>query len=134
MAGAVGTHLLLLRLARRRSPARSSATGAPTAPAGATAAIIPAHLAVGEGAPQERRLADPRLVGGAALFGAGWGLVGFCPGPALVSLVTGLPAALVFTAAMAAGMLAYRHLPGLLRRREDAGLAPARAALTQECG
>lgn len=47
---------------------------------------------------------DKRLVGGSALFGIGWGLAGFCPGPALVALGMGRVEALVFTAAMLAGM------------------------------
>ena len=51
---------------------------------------------------------DGRLLGGAALFGAGWGLVGFCPGPALTALATGNIEALIFTAAMAVGMYAHR--------------------------
>ncbi|HUS53076.1 MAG TPA: DUF6691 family protein [Thermohalobaculum sp.] len=50
---------------------------------------------------------DTRLLGGATLFGAGWGLVGFCPGPALTALGTGSFAALIFTMAMLAGMLGY---------------------------
>ena len=54
---------------------------------------------------------DARLVGGAALFGIGWGLSGFCPGPALASLALGLPASLVFVAAMALGMVLTRLLP-----------------------
>jgi uncharacterized membrane protein YedE/YeeE len=56
---------------------------------------------------------DARLVGGAALFGIGWGLSGFCPGPALASLALGLPASLVFVAAMALGMALARLLPRL---------------------
>ena len=51
---------------------------------------------------------DARCIGGAALFGAGWALGGFCPGPALVSLASGMPAALVFVPAMAAGMVCFR--------------------------
>jgi uncharacterized protein len=47
---------------------------------------------------------DARLVGGAAIFGLGWGLSGYCPGPAIVSIVSGVPGALVFVAAMIAGM------------------------------
>jgi uncharacterized membrane protein YedE/YeeE len=47
---------------------------------------------------------DPRLVLGAALFGAGWGIAGFCPGPAVVSLVALAPSTLAFVAAMLAGM------------------------------
>ena len=47
---------------------------------------------------------DAKLLGGAALFGAGWGLSGYCPGPALVALTTGQPEAWVFGAAMVLGM------------------------------
>ncbi|SDZ72941.1 DUF6691 family protein [Rubrimonas cliftonensis] len=47
---------------------------------------------------------DARLLGGAALFGAGWGLVGFCPGPALSALLVGGWPVAVFVAAMLAGM------------------------------
>jgi uncharacterized membrane protein YedE/YeeE len=47
---------------------------------------------------------DRRLVLGSILFGAGWGLAGFCPGPALVALGMGLPKAMVFVAAVLAGM------------------------------
>ena len=54
---------------------------------------------------------DARLVGGAALFGVGWGVAGLCPGPALANLaLSPLPAA-VFVAAMACGMALYRMLP-----------------------
>lgn len=53
---------------------------------------------------------DARLASGAALFGVGWGLVGFCPGPALTALGTGAVPALVFTAAMLAGMAGWRWL------------------------
>ena len=51
---------------------------------------------------------DSRLVTGAALFGIGWGLGGFCPGPALVGLATGSRASLVFVAAMVVGMALHR--------------------------
>jgi len=47
---------------------------------------------------------DRRLVGGSLLFGAGWGLAGFCPGPALVALGMGELKAVVFVAAMLVGM------------------------------
>jgi uncharacterized membrane protein YedE/YeeE len=50
---------------------------------------------------------DGKLLGGAALFGAGWGLVGFCPGPALVAIGTGNIWALYFATAMVIGMAAY---------------------------
>ena len=47
---------------------------------------------------------DRRLLGGSLLFGIGWGIAGFCPGPALVALGMGEVKALVFVAAMLAGM------------------------------
>jgi len=50
---------------------------------------------------------DRRLVLGSVLFGIGWGVAGFCPGPALVSLGMGEPKALVFVAAMLVGMGAF---------------------------
>lgn len=55
-----------------------------------------------------RRDIDARLVGGAALFGVGWGLVGFCPGPALASLAYGRLSSVLFVAAMLLGMTLYR--------------------------
>jgi uncharacterized protein len=61
--------------------------------------------------PTLRRI-DARLVGGAALFGIGWGIAGYCPGPALASLGAGVPALLVLVACMIAGWwLAARLLP-----------------------
>lgn len=48
------------------------------------------------------------LIGGAALFGLGWGLSGFCPGPAVASLVFGRAESFIFVIAMAAGMIAAR--------------------------
>jgi uncharacterized membrane protein YedE/YeeE len=51
-----------------------------------------------------KRTIDRRLIVGALLFGAGWGLAGFCPGPALVALGLGNAKAVVFVAAMLAGM------------------------------
>lgn len=55
-----------------------------------------------------KRTIDRPLVLGAVLFGLGWGLVGLCPGPAIASLVTGRWEAVLFAAAMLAGMFAYR--------------------------
>jgi uncharacterized membrane protein YedE/YeeE len=61
--------------------------------------------------PTSRRI-DARLIGGAALFGIGWGTAGYCPGPALASLGAGVPALLVLVACMIAGWwLAARLLP-----------------------
>lgn len=53
--------------------------------------------------PSARQI-DARLVGGSLLFGVGWGLAGFCPGPALVAVGMGQPKALWFTAFMLLGM------------------------------
>ena len=53
-----------------------------------------------------RRQIDLPLVGGSALFGAGWGLAGICPGPALADLMTLEPQVLAFVAAMLVGMIA----------------------------
>jgi uncharacterized membrane protein YedE/YeeE len=53
---------------------------------------------------------DGRLIAGAVTFGIGWGLVGFCPGPALAALGTGQTKAAAFAAAMAAGMWLYGRI------------------------
>ena len=60
---------------------------------------------------------DRRLVGGALLFGIGWGVAGFCPGPALVALGMGQIKAVVFVAAMLSGMGLFE----LLERRQRTG-------------
>jgi len=83
MLGAVGTHAVAYRLIR----------GRPT-PLFADAFQLPA-----------RRDIDWRLIGGTALFGVGWGLGGYCPGPAVVSLAAGSLQPLVFVLMMAVGML-----------------------------
>jgi uncharacterized membrane protein YedE/YeeE len=66
------------------------------------------------------RTIDARLAGGAALFGLGWGLGGFCPGPAIVSVVSGVQASLVFVASMGAAMVAYQWLDARAGRRDEA--------------
>ena len=53
---------------------------------------------------------DRRLVTGSALFGIGWGIAGFCPGPGLVALGMGESKALVFVAAMLLGMVVFKLL------------------------
>jgi uncharacterized membrane protein YedE/YeeE len=50
------------------------------------------------------------LILGAALFGVGWGLGGFCPGPALASLLIGSQDAIIFSIAMVLGMVLTRRL------------------------
>ena len=56
--------------------------------------------------PTSRRI-DPRLLLGGATFGVGWGLAGFCPGPALVAMSAGHWKAALFVAAMLAGMAVF---------------------------
>ena len=63
---------------------------------------------------------DRRLVLGALIFGAGWGLAGFCPGPAWVSLAGGQPKAAVFFAAMVAGMAVFELAERFLHRSNQA--------------
>jgi len=65
---------------------------------------------------------NARLVVGSLLFGAGWGLAGFCPGPALVSLGAGQDKAVVFVLAMLLGMLVFE---GLERARAKAAASAA---------
>lgn len=65
---------------------------------------------------------DRRLIGGSALFGVGWGLAGFCPGPALVSLGFGDAKVWVFVAAMVAGMLVFEWLELRARRAMSQGV------------
>ena len=60
---------------------------------------------------------DKRLIGGGLLFGAGWGLAGFCPGPAIVSMGAGQPKAAVFVAAMLAGMAVFEILERMQARK-----------------
>ena len=64
------------------------------------------------------RVIDRRLISGGVLFGVGWGLGGFCPGPALTALGAGFVPALWFVLAMLAGMALHdRYLEPLLARR-----------------
>lgn len=61
-----------------------------------------------------------RLVLGSAVFGVGWGLAGFCPGPALVALGAGFPKAWGFVAAMLGGMAVFELLERMKRSRQRA--------------
>ena len=88
MGGAVAVGLAGFRLARGR---KQSLLGAPMR--------LPTSTDI-----------DHRLVLGSLAFGAGWGLGGFCPGPALASLATGSPKVIVFTLAMVAGMALFAFL------------------------
>jgi uncharacterized membrane protein YedE/YeeE len=55
---------------------------------------------------------DAPLLAGAAIFGVGWGLAGYCPGPAVVSLASGRVVVVLFVAAMAVGMILVRWMRG----------------------
>ncbi|MEO8059646.1 MAG: DUF6691 family protein [Burkholderiales bacterium] len=59
--------------------------------------------------PDDRTI-DRRLIAGGVLFGAGWGIAGFCPGPALVALGSGMGSAGIFVAAMLVGMVVHDKL------------------------
>ena len=85
MGGAVMVHAVLYRLIRHR----------PTPLFAATFAV------------PTRKDIDARLIGGAALFGIGWGLSGFCPGPAITSLASGKSPVLFFVTSMIVGMYLY---------------------------
>ncbi len=52
---------------------------------------------------------DRRLIGGAAIFGVGWGLAGLCPGPGVAAIAQGAWQSLVFVAGLALGMLVFRY-------------------------
>jgi uncharacterized protein len=95
MAGAISVALPAFALAKRR---RVSMLGSPMQLPGA-------------------QPIDRRLVLGSALFGLGWGAAGFCPGPGLVALGMGELKALVFIAAMLAGMALFESI----ERRRPAG-------------
>lgn len=59
-----------------------------------------------------RRDLTPKLIGGSALFGVGWGVAGLCPGPAIASLVIEPLSAAIFVIAMLTGMFLVRLLEG----------------------
>src|SRR6185312_2076315 len=82
MAGGVLVNVIVFRVALRR--------GAP---------LLASRFAL-----PDKRAIDARLLGGAAIFGIGWGLGGFCPGPAVVSVAGGAAPVIVFVVTMVAGM------------------------------
>jgi uncharacterized membrane protein YedE/YeeE len=61
---------------------------------------------------------DAKLLCGAALFGLGWGISGFCPGPAVASIVFGRMESMTFVVAMAAGMIITKQIQNRLRTSE----------------
>ncbi|MCC7702627.1 YeeE/YedE family protein [Janthinobacterium sp. GW460P] len=88
MGGAIGVALPAFWLARRRSKS-----------------LLGDSMQL----PTSRRI-DRRLLLGSLAFGAGWGIAGFCPGPALVSLLAGQPKAWLFVIAMLVGMALFEVL------------------------
>jgi uncharacterized membrane protein YedE/YeeE len=97
MGGAVGVHALAYRLiTRRNAPLFASVFALPT-----------------------RRDVDAKLLLGAAIFGVGWGLSGYCPGPSIVSLAAGATPVVVFVLAMLAGMLITAKLEGAWGRSQQ---------------
>jgi uncharacterized membrane protein YedE/YeeE len=88
MVGAIAVGIVAFAIARRRT---TSALGLPMR--------LPTARAI-----------DARLIGGSLLFGVGWGLAGFCPGPAIVALGAGYAKAGLFVAAMLVGMAAVDRI------------------------
>lgn len=88
MGGAISVGFFAFRMAKKRSR-----------PVCAEKMLLPTATQI-----------DKRLVGGAVLFGIGWGLAGICPGPGLVLSGAGIPKGLVFVLAMIAGMLIFQWL------------------------
>jgi uncharacterized membrane protein YedE/YeeE len=71
--------------------------------------------------PAKQRI-DAPLIGGSALFGLGWGMVGLCPGPAIAALMLGVPEVAIFTGCMLFGMAAHDLV---LTRESRSSEAPA---------
>jgi len=105
MVGAIGVYLPLQWIVRRRR-----------APILAPRFVVPAETKI-----------DTRLVIGAATFGIGWGLVGYCPAPAIASLATGSWPALVFVGGMVGGLAMYEVARGALAARDAAARETATA-------
>ena len=85
MIGAIGTSAIAWQIARPRKSA----------------------LFGGQIPPMPSQPVDRQLIGGSAIFGIGWGLVGICPGPAIVALSFGMWQVGIFILAMMAGMALY---------------------------
>jgi uncharacterized membrane protein YedE/YeeE len=68
---------------------------------------------------------DTKLIIGAAIFGAGWGLGGFCPGPALTSLASGALPVFIFVVAMGIGMYVYTWATELRATNSSLAISPS---------
>ena len=97
MAGAIGVHLVFAQWSKKAER-----------PLWADAFVLPKRADV-----------DGRLIAGAALFGLGWGTAGYCPGPALVSLVGLTTGAIAFCASMVAGIAVFHTFASARRERVE---------------
>ena len=115
MGGAVVVYFIAFRIVRGIAPVLETSFSLPT-----------------------NKIIDRKLLGGAALFGVGWGLAGYCPGPVLTSLGAGSTDAAIFFVAMMSGMLAHQFL--ISRRATEVAQAPPasassdRACAEGQCG
>ena len=86
LAGATGTHMIARPFLIRKVPEKVKA------------------------GMESKTVIDRPLLAGAALFGIGWGLGGYCPGPALTAVIPAMGTTLIFVVAMIAGMAIFRRL------------------------
>lgn len=103
MAGAIGVGVIAFTVAKTR-----------------TRSFLGAEMKL----PTARHI-DRRLIAGGLLFGIGWGIAGFCPGPALVALGMGESKAVVFVLAMIAGMGVFELIERRKRKHSSAKPSPA---------
>lgn len=105
MVGAIGVHFIAQRIARNR----------------------PAPLLVQSWPTYPFTRVDARLLVGAAIFGLGWGMVGFCPAPGILSAAAGTREALLFVPGMAGGMILHRAMEWYraLPTTDETGAPPA---------
>ena len=115
MVGAIAVHAAWLRWGARSSAA---APGSPSA----------------RKASAPRAPIDGALIGGAALFGVGWGLSGYCPGPAIVALGRGALGPFVFASAMVGGILLSQWRSRVFARRLGARHASLETPTANACG
>ncbi len=95
MVGGIAVHFVLFRLIiKRPSPLLAEHFGIPT-----------------------RRDINPRLIGGAALFGIGWAVAGYCPGPGTVATMSGAQGPLFYMAGLGLGMAAFHSVQRAMEHR-----------------
>lgn len=96
MGGAVGVHILTYRLIMKRKT-----------PLLATKWSVPTKTEI-----------TPALIAGSVIFGVGWGLAGYCPGPVVTSLASFEPKPFVFVVAMLVGMMLFKQLDKRVKFRK----------------